>query len=76
MSQDNSNYEQLEVSELFCATCRTSRPVRKHLLLVLPDGNRYEYRCAQCGTSVGAKADDDSSTFRTTLGFSPGGRKR
>jgi hypothetical protein len=29
--------------------------VREHLLLVLPDGDLYEYRCAYCGTSLGEK---------------------
>ena len=61
-------YDSLEASELFCPRCRQSRPVRRHLLLVLPTGNRYEYRCAVCGETVGAKSDDDTSTFRDTLG--------
>jgi hypothetical protein len=25
--------------------------------LVLPDGDRYEYRCRLCGTKVGKKTD-------------------
>jgi hypothetical protein len=61
------HYDQLEVSELFCPRCRTARPVRKHLLLVLPDGNRYEYRCGVCGASVGEKRDDDRSQFESIL---------
>jgi hypothetical protein len=61
-------YDSLEASELFCPRCRQSRPVRRHLLLVLPTGNRYEYRCAACGESVGSKSDDDTSTFRNTFG--------
>jgi len=31
--------------------------VRKHLLLVLPQGDKYEYRCAYCGCSVGEKQE-------------------
>ena len=67
MSQDASNFGSLEVSELFCPSCKVARPVRQHLLLVLPSGNRYEYRCAQCGTSVGDKSDDDPTEFRSIL---------
>ena len=60
-------YDALEASELYCPRCRQSRPVRRHLLLVLPTGNRYEYRCATCGESVGAKSDDDPRDFESTL---------
>jgi hypothetical protein len=61
------SYDSLEASELFCPRCRRSGPVRRHLLLVLPTGNRYEYRCATCGESVGAKSDDDPTDFHSTL---------
>jgi len=27
--------------------------VRERLLLVLPEGDKYEYCCSACGTSVG-----------------------
>lgn len=62
-------FASLEASELFCPRCRRASPVRKHLLLVLPDGNRYEYRCSQCGASVGDASDNDSQEFaRSTPG--------
>jgi hypothetical protein len=32
-----------------------ARPVRERLLLVLPDGELYEYLCAVCGASVGKR---------------------
>lgn len=60
-------YEALEASELFCPKCRQAQPVRRHLLLVLPTGNKYEYRCAACGTPVGAKDDSDASEFNDIL---------
>jgi len=60
-------YEALEASELFCPRCRQAQPVRRHLLLVLPTGNKYEYRCAACGTPVGAKDDSDASEFNDIL---------
>ncbi len=63
MTGDQAHYDEFEASELFCASCRQSRPVRKVLLLVLPSGNKYDYRCVVCGTSVGSKMDDDTSQF-------------
>jgi hypothetical protein len=62
-----AQYDRFEASELFCPRCRTARPVRQHLLLVLPSGNKYEYRCAACATPVGAREDNDPSEFQDLL---------
>jgi hypothetical protein len=62
-----SQYETFEAAELFCPRCKQARPVRKHLLLVLPSGNKYDYRCAVCATSVGSKMDDDNRDFSILL---------
>lgn len=64
MAEARRQYESFEAAELFCQRCRQARPVRKHLLLVLPTGNKYDYRCAVCATSVGSKMDEDSTDFR------------
>ena len=48
-------FEELQASELFCVRCQAARPVRERLLLVLPDGELYEYLCAACGASVGKR---------------------
>jgi len=50
-------FEQFEASSLFCPRCRQAVPVRKRLLLVLPDGDKYEYLCAHCSTSLGTKME-------------------
>jgi DNA-directed RNA polymerase subunit RPC12/RpoP len=63
----NRQYDTLEASELYCPTCGAAQPVRRHLLLVLPTGNKYEYRCSVCGTPVGGKDDGDSSEYREIL---------
>ena len=63
----SSQYDALEASELYCPTCATARPVRRHLLLVLPSGNTYEYRCAVCATPVGKKEDGDPSEYAAIL---------
>ncbi len=53
----NRDFDQFEATELYCPTCRAAVPVRKFLLLVLPEGEKYEYRCQVCGTPVGDKLD-------------------
>ncbi len=60
---ERSHYDTFEASQLFCPRCRRAQPVHKYLLLVLPNGNKYDYRCAVCATSVGSKMDDDASDF-------------
>jgi hypothetical protein len=50
-------YDQFEATELYCPKCRQAVPVRKRLLLILPEGEKYEYICAYCAGSVGAKLD-------------------
>ena len=67
MTKKRPQFDQFEVSELFCSRCRAARPVRRHLLLMLPTGNKYEYRCAACGTAVGAKDDNDTTEFASIL---------
>ena len=61
------SFEEFQASVLFCARCRAPRPVRERLLLVLPDGNKYDYVCAVCSTAVGEKTDNDPTEFRRTI---------
>lgn len=56
-SQQESNFDQLEATELYCNECHQAVPVRKSLLLVLPEGDKYEYKCQYCGAKVGDKID-------------------
>jgi hypothetical protein len=44
-----------QASALYCGRCRTARPVRQRLLLVLPEGELHEYLCTGCGDSVGTR---------------------
>jgi len=62
MSQRDS-FDQFEATSLFCPKCRRATQARKRLLLVLPDGNKYDYLCAECGTAVGGKTDNDPTDF-------------
>ncbi|MFC1840673.1 cytoplasmic protein [Thermodesulfobacteriota bacterium] len=56
-SRQKSDFDQLEATELYCMECQQAVPVRKVLLLVLPEGDKYEYRCQYCGAKVGDKID-------------------
>ena len=58
-----AQFEQFEATELYCLKCRRAVPVRKFLLLILPDGDRYEYRCVHCGSKVGDKIDRSGEYF-------------
>lgn len=49
------NYSDFDATELYCPKCKRAVPVRKNLLLVLPVGDKYDYTCVHCGTSVGDK---------------------
>ncbi|MFA6223892.1 MAG: cytoplasmic protein [Desulfomonilaceae bacterium] len=48
-------FEGLRATELYCPNCKASMPVRERLLLVLPEGDKYEYLCARCGSSLGER---------------------
>lgn len=50
-------FERLQATQLYCPKCRQAMPVRERLLLVLPEGDKYEYLCVRCGTSVGERID-------------------
>ena len=60
-------FDQLEATELYCPRCRRAVSVRKRLLLVLPDGDKYDYFCSVCGTSVGDKLDKKTDNFRVLM---------
>jgi len=48
-------FREFDATELLCPKCGQAVPVRKRLLLILPEGEKYEYLCAFCATSVGTK---------------------
>ena len=51
----HSQFEHLRASELHCPKCRKMQPVRERLLLILPHAELYDYRCTQCGESLGSR---------------------
>jgi hypothetical protein len=60
-------YAQFEASALFCPRCRQAVPVRKRLLLVLPDGDKYEYLCAYCSHSLGTKMEYEEREIKILI---------
>ena len=50
-------FDQFTASLLYCNKCGRAMPVRERLLLILPDGELYDYLCQGCGGSVGSKTD-------------------
>lgn len=62
-AEERADYDQFEATELYCPKCRCAVPVRKSLLLILPEGDKYEYRCQYCGTTVGDKIDRNGAFY-------------
>ena len=50
-------YKDFDATELYCPRCKRAVPVRRRLLLIVPEGDKYEYLCAFCSASVGTKID-------------------
>ena len=61
------SFEQLEASLLFCPRCRQAMPVRKKLLLILPEGNKFEYLCTTCSSTCGDKIEPDGQKPRILM---------
>jgi len=61
------SFEQFEATSLYCPKCKAAVPVRKRLLLVLPEGDEYEYLCAYCSSSVGTKIDKNAPQIELVI---------
>jgi len=62
-----SHFKEFEATSLYCPRCKAAVPVRKKLLLVLPEGDQYEYLCVYCSASVGTKIDKNASPLELLL---------
>ncbi|HET6460454.1 MAG TPA: cytoplasmic protein [Syntrophales bacterium] len=58
------SYKDFDATELLCPNCKRAVPVRKRLLLVLSNGDKYDYTCVFCGTSVGDKIVTQKDNLR------------
>jgi hypothetical protein len=61
------DFEEFEATSLYCPRCKAAVPVRKKLLLVLPEGEEYEYLCVYCSFSVGMKIDKSAPPLELVL---------
>ena len=57
----DKQFDQFRASLLYCNKCGRAMPVRERLLLVLPDGELYDYLCQGCGSSLGSKTERSTS---------------
>lgn len=64
---DNSSFQQLEASALYCPQCKIAVPVRKRLLLILPEGEKYEYLCTRCAETLGTKIEPISKEINVLV---------
>jgi len=62
-----SHFKELEATSLYCPKCKAAVPVRKKLLLFLPEGEEFEYLCVYCSSSVGMKIDKNASQIDLIL---------
>jgi len=60
-------YKDFDATELFCPNCRKAVPVKKRLLLILSNGDKYDYSCVFCGTSVGDKTVSQKDNLRIEI---------
>jgi hypothetical protein len=61
------SYKDFDATELFCLKCARTVPVRKRLLLILSEGEKYDYSCVYCGTSVGDKLVKETANAKILL---------
>jgi hypothetical protein len=64
---NGQQYRDFDAKELFCPQCRRAVPVRKRLLLILSAGEKYDYTCVYCGTSVGDKMVTERDNLKIVL---------
>ena len=67
-SNPNQQFDQFDATTLFCSHCNQAVPVRKKLLLVLADGDKYDYICPYCGNSVGKKVEKKETSDQLIVG--------
>lgn len=57
-------FDQFDATELYCPRCKRAVQVKSRLLLVLPEGDKYDYRCSICGEPIGDKLDKSGGIYK------------
>jgi len=52
-------FQRMEASLLACPRCKVAVQVRKRLLLILPEGDKYEYLCPKCSSTCDTTIESD-----------------
>jgi hypothetical protein len=60
-------YKDFDATELFCPKCKRAVAVKKKLLLILREGEKYDYSCIYCGTSIGDKLVKDTANSKLII---------
>ena len=60
-------FDQFEASVLYCPKCKEAVPVRKRLLLILPEGDKYEYLCTYCSSDLGSKIEQNADPVKIVM---------
>ena len=60
-------FDQFEASLLYCPKCKEAVPVRKRLLLILPEGDKYEYLCTTCSSELGSKIEQNADPVKIVM---------
>jgi predicted RNA-binding Zn-ribbon protein involved in translation (DUF1610 family) len=60
-------FDRFTASYLYCPKCGKAMPTREKLLLVLPDGDLYDFQCMGCGGSIGKKKETQGNTSENRL---------
>lgn len=50
-----SAFGEFQATQLYCPTCGRAMPVKEHLVLYLPSGALYHYRCVRCHATLGKR---------------------
>ena len=61
-------FEQFKAASLYCPKCQRAQPVDERLLLILPDGELYEYVCQFCWTQLGKRRVEHRQASLEELG--------
>lgn len=53
--EEEASFRQFSATQLYCPKCKQAMQVRERMLLVLAEGNLFDYTCVKCGTSLGTR---------------------